>query len=124
MQTIKDIIEQETTARNVTPIAARSFGSRMMNLHSDSSDYDILLLFAQEPEEYVQVGGYKDTFSSSYNTTDIQSWNINKFTELLNYSNPTAIEFLQSQVEYYVNEEYGHWLDIIYDKWNKAIHNH
>lgn len=115
MQTIEGIIEQETTARNVTPIAARSFGSRMMNLHSDSSDYDILLLFAQEPEEYVQVGGYKDTFSSSYNTTDIQSWNIKKFAELLNNSNPTAIEFLQSPVEYYVNEEYGHWLDILYD---------
>lgn len=115
MDTIKNLIEQETTARNVTPIAARSFGSRMMNLHSESSDYDVLLLFAQEPEEYVQVGGYKDTFSSSYNTTEIQSWNIKKFAELLNNSNPTAIEFLQSPVEYYVDEEYKYWLDILYD---------
>lgn len=91
--------ERDDSLRLVT---ARAYGSRMMNLDGPNSDYDVFVLFAQQPHEYAKVHGYTDTFDVSL-TDDIEAtgWNVKKFAELLKKSNPTALEVLNSDTEYF-----------------------
>lgn len=96
---IRSIEEEE----DITALSCRSFGSHMMNLASESSDYDSFLIYAQDAEDYATIGGYKDTITVKHGEIDFQCWNIKKFGELVADSNPTAMEFLNSPVHYYEN---------------------
>lgn len=99
---LTDYLLRVADDKDITPLVARSFGSHMMNLDSDRSDHDIMLVYSQRPEEYVKLSGYTETIDQSFGEdVDISGWNIKKFAELLSQSNPTAMEFLNSPVTHY-----------------------
>lgn len=100
---IRNHIYEIEASNDITAIACRSFGSHMMNLDGESSDYDAFLIYAQDAEKYAMVGEYEDTLSIKRGEVDFQCWNVKKFAELLDDSNPTAIEFLNSPVRYFEN---------------------
>lgn len=88
-------------------LSIRDFGSRAYNLDSEESDTDAMLIFSQEPIEYAEIGSYRDSYNRELAGYDLQAWNVKKFGELLDNSNPTAIEFLNSPISYYETEEVG-----------------
>lgn len=100
---IETKVRELAQERNLKPIAARERGSRMLGVPHEDSDWDVFLLFAQEPAEYVKLGGYTDTVSRKFDDgdIDIHGWNVKKFANLTTDSNPNAIEFLMSQKEYF-----------------------
>jgi predicted nucleotidyltransferase len=91
--------------KGVLPIAGRERGSRMIGVAHDESDWDAFLLFAQPAEEYALLSGYTDTLSRKFDDgdVDIHGWNVQKFAELAQDSNPNAVEFAMSENEYFNN---------------------
>lgn len=95
-------IEQE---KNVTILSAKDFGSTAWNLDSEESDRDIAFIFIQNPEEYFKLGTYTENIDRDIEIDGqehtFMGWNIKRFIELLDNSNPTTIEFLNSPITYY-----------------------
>lgn len=95
--------------RNCRILAARDYGSRANNLEHDGSDYDVFFVFAEPPAEYA-LGRDSDTMQRTIDADDTQldteielhGWSLKKFVggDGLCGSNPTAMEFVGSPIEY------------------------
>ena len=85
---------------DLTVLAARDLGSRAWNLASESSDYDVAILFRQPAAAYATVGGSTASVSESRGAAEVRGWNVSRFGELLVESNPAALEFLHSPLRY------------------------
>jgi len=81
---------------NVTILSMREVGSRAYDLHTENSDHDAYFVFMQDPIQYMNVSGYTQNIGREFGEWELQGWNIKRFGELLSKSNPTIIEFLQS----------------------------
>ncbi|MFC6964948.1 nucleotidyltransferase domain-containing protein [Halocatena marina] len=86
--------------QDLTIIAARDIGSHAWELAGPASDYDVRVLFAQEPLAYATLGEYCPSINETRETIELTGWNVTRFGELLTESNPTALEFLHSPVRY------------------------
>jgi len=84
----------------LTVLAARDVGSRAWNLASEGSDYDVGVLFRQEPIDYLCLDGAVETVRADRGAVEIQGWNVTRFAELVVASNPTTLEFLHSPLRY------------------------
>ena len=112
---MKNIIKEELVRfeeeYGITIISARDTGSRAWNLESEESDYDVSFIYIQDHEDYIKPSGYKQNIDRKTETDyDIEynSWNLDRYLSLLKSSNPSAIEFLQSNEKYY--EPYEHYM--------------
>lgn len=81
-------------------LVAREFGSRARNLDGPHSDRDVGFVFVQAPFDYVGVGRYLESVDRDLGENEFVGWNLRRFGDLLSTSNPTTIEFLNSDVEY------------------------
>lgn len=114
--TIKEELQQFEEEYNITIIAARDTGSRAWNLESEDSDYDVSFIYIQDNYKYIAPTGYKQNIDRESNTDyDIEynSWNLDRYLSLLKGSNPSAIEFLQSDLKYY--EPYSDYMKQLED---------
>lgn len=84
-----------------TIFSMRDFGSNAKNMDGPNSDNDAMFLFDQHPMEYKTLHNHIDSIDTEKYGVDFQGWNIKKFADLLLDSNPTAIEFLNSEVTYH-----------------------
>jgi len=95
-------IENET---DTTIISARDFGSTAWSLDSENSDRDVAFIFLQDKEDYIKLGKYRQNIDRNIEIDGqkhtFMGWNIKRFMELLDSSNPTAIEYLNSPITYY-----------------------
>ena len=105
-----DAFEEEY---GVEGLLMRDFGSRAYNLNSDTSDYDAILVFRQDPHNWVKVGRSTEHFQRQFEDIDIQGWSLKKFASLIEDSNPTAMEFLNSPITYYV---YDSEMEAVFDE--------
>lgn len=112
---ILDYLYDFAERKNVEILYAKSFGSRAWNLHSDESDYDIGVVFRQPETAYYTMGKYtqnhQETRTLSVSGSEeaevnVQSWNIDRFFELVDDSNPTALEVLASDKTYIGNPHF------------------
>ncbi|MFC7199148.1 DNA polymerase beta superfamily protein [Halospeciosus flavus] len=85
---------------DVRVLVAHGVGSRAWNLAGPDSDYDVGVVFAQRPVEYVQLGTYVESVHDEFAGVDVKAWNAKRFAELLVDSNPAALEFLCSPLVY------------------------
>lgn len=102
--TIKKELKEFEEEYGIEIIAARDTGSRAWSLQSKESDYDVSFIYIQDNYKYIAPTGYKQNIDRKTNTEhDIEynSWNLDRFLSLLKGSNPSAIEFLQSELKYY-----------------------
>ena len=102
--TIKKELQQFEKKYGIKILSARDTGSRAWNLESKKSDYDVSFIYLQNYNDYVSPTGYKqniDRQTSTEHDIEYNSWNLDRFLELLSSSNPAAIEFLQSNLTYY-----------------------
>ena len=96
-------IEQE---HQIKIIFAVESGSRLWRMSSKDSDYDVRFVFVQPWENYLSVKN-EATTNLVINRTfeqgmiDISGFDIFKYCKLLLKSNPSVIEWLQSDILYY-----------------------
>ena len=87
-------------------------GSRAWNMASKNSDYDVRFVFKRKPEEYISLNKGKEVLQIYYNEErrqckaedaliDMVGFDLIKYMQLLSKSNPTAIEWLMSDIVYY-----------------------
>lgn len=105
-----DAFEEEY---GVQGLLMRDFGSRAYNLASATSDHDAILVFRQDPSNWVKVGCSTEHFQRQWEDIDIQGWSLKKFASLIADSNPTAMEFLNSPITYYV---YDSQMETVFDE--------
>lgn len=124
---IVTMVVDETYERDVIPLAARGVGSRMLGVEHDNSDWDVRIIFRKPPRAYSGVTGWSDTYDIDCGDIDIHAWDVKKFAGLVSETNPSAIEFLLSDTEYYPDRtEYLRLLeDMIRDQGNRmALYYH
>lgn len=108
----QDYIEQKINElaeeNNVRPIVAREVGYRMMGVAHKDSDHDVMVLFSEPPEEYIELGGNTGTIEKKYDDgeLDLDMWNVRKFANLCSDSNPNAVEFLMAETQYFNYSEF------------------
>ena len=87
-------------------------GSRAWGMESKDSDYDVRFVFYRKPEEYTLINTKGNVITASFDKTfercnpegcliDTQGFDIIKFSKMLSSSNPTVIEWLNSDIVYF-----------------------
>lgn len=113
-ETIQSHLDTVARRNDVTPILARDYGSRATGLDSGSSDYDVLVVYVQQPESYVIPGQNRDTIDATVRQDsnalereiEFHGWDIKKLvgSDGILGSNPTAIDVCRSDEEYFVHD--------------------
>lgn len=128
IEKIKNICKE----KGVTPIFAIEGGSRLWQMESKDSDYDVRFVFKRPIKSYLRIFKEKNVINCLGKDIDIVGkdidivgFDIYKFAQLLVNSNPSMIEWLQSDM-YYIEGEFQHKLyDIMLKQFNpKALYWH
>jgi len=144
---IEELVNYLEQEYSINVLSLRDYGSRAWNLDSETSDMDAGMVFTQEPLDYIQLGGYTQNIDRKFYLNgeefELIGWNIKRFAELLNNSNPSMIEWLNSGITYYergdalyldsirehANQEFkpialwGHYREMGKANFNKYIEN-
>lgn len=93
-------------SKDIHLVNARERGSRMLGAEHEDSDWDVLFLFSQEPENYATIHGRIDSIHEPHlgenDEIDLHGWNVDKFGDLIMDSNPNAIEYCRSDAKEYI----------------------
>ncbi|HLD97348.1 MAG TPA: nucleotidyltransferase domain-containing protein [Candidatus Nanoarchaeia archaeon] len=103
------IVEKDNRVRMLFAVEN---GSRAWRLSSSNSDYDVRFVFARPIEDYISINPLPDVISVAFDKggnkvsierslIDFSGFDVIKFVRMLSASNPTTIEWLQSDVVYY-----------------------
>ena len=93
-----DVLEQE---RGVKVLLAIESGSRSWGFASTDSDYDVRYVYIKPTSEYLRLENTRDTMEWRLDDElDIVGWDLSKFLRLLRKSNPSAFEWLGSEIVY------------------------
>lgn len=102
---IEGMVEYIEKEYNVKVLALRDYGSRAWNLDSETSDMDAGMLFRQPAKCYFTLSNYRQNIDRKFfvdgEEFELIGWNVKRFGELLNKSNPSMIEWLNSDIHYY-----------------------
>ncbi len=103
------IIEKE---HNVKILFAVESGSRLWKMDSQDSDYDVRFVFVQPVEAYISINNKNATEMvinrmEDEGMIDLSGFDIFKFCKLLAKSNPSIIEWMQSDILYLGNKPEG-----------------
>jgi len=107
---------------NIKILFAVESGSRLWRMHSKDSDYDVRFVFVQKIEKYLSIKNNLSTelvINEDYEdkTLDFSGFDIFKYCKLLAKSNPSVIEWLQSDILYY-GEKPARLKKIAFDQFN------
>ena len=111
---INKILQQIEKDNDIKIIFAVENGSRAWGMASKDSDYDVRFVFYRPLNNYISLNPSVDVINSAYDKDlnlcglqgsliDISGFDIFKYLKLLLASNPTAIEWLNSSIVYYGN---------------------
>src|SRR3989338_3700391 len=109
---IKKIIASIEKEKKIKILFAIEAGSRVWRMDSKDSDYDVRFVFARPLEEYIRIDPSDDVIMAHFDKEgnkmgqegcyiDVSGFDVFKYSRMLNSSNPTAIEWLQSDISYY-----------------------
>jgi len=113
---MKEIIIQKCKQlekeNNIKILFCIESGSRVWRLSSADSDYDVRFVYYRPLKEYIQINQRGDVITAHYDKQgnrmsaegcllDFTGFDIFKFCKMLSSSNPTTIEWLLSDIEYY-----------------------
>ncbi|MBE6764755.1 MAG: hypothetical protein E7546_02600 [Ruminococcaceae bacterium] len=98
---IKNKLCEIEKAENVKIIYACESGSRAWGFASQDSDYDVRFIYLRRPEYYLRLAPTRDVIEWQLDETlDINGWDMQKALRLMNKSNPTLFEWLNSPIVY------------------------
>lgn len=82
-------------------------GSRGWGFASPDSDYDVRFIYVHRAEWYFRVMPDRDVIERPLDDElDISGWELRKALRLLKASNPTLMEWLDSPIVYYIDNEF------------------
>ena len=98
--------------KQVKILFAVESGSRVWRLNSKDSDYDVRFVFTYPLERYISINKSSDMINIHYDREgnkmpqegcfiDVCGFDIFKFSKMLSSSNPTVIEWLNSDIVYF-----------------------
>lgn len=86
---------------NVKVLWAVESGSRAWGFASEDSDFDVRFIYKRKPTEYLKLNPDRDVIEMPVdNVWDVNGWDLDKTLKLLNKSNPTLYEWLNSPISY------------------------
>lgn len=108
---IADVLKQIEKRENIRILFAVENGSRVWNMASRDSDYDVRFVFCRPLKDYIRLDPLPDVINAAYDENlepcevqgsvlDMSGFDIFKYLKLLSNSNPTAIEWLMSPIVY------------------------
>lgn len=118
---IKDKLNELAIEKNIKMLFAVEGGSRVWRLDSKDSDYDVRFVFVYPLERYISINKPADVIDAHYDKDgnkmsqkgcfiDVCGFDIFKFSKMLSSSNPTVIEWLNSDI-LYVGKKPEAWVD-------------
>lgn len=109
---IREIVRQIEKDNNIKILFAIENGSRSWKIASKDSDYDVRFVFYRKAEDYLRLNKKNEVINLAFNENfelcetqgsliDICGFDIYKYLRLLLVSNPTTLEWLNSKIVYY-----------------------
>jgi hypothetical protein len=146
---IVNLLKQIEEHERIKILFAVESGSRAWRMESSDSDYDVRFVYVRPVEEYVGIHPRSDVIERTFNRAgeptkespfiDIVGFDILKFARLLCKSNPSCVEWLNSDIVYYGEQNpilknwsnqrfsreklYLHYRSLCYDNYHKYIVN-
>jgi predicted nucleotidyltransferase len=105
---IKNRLKQLAIERNIIILYACESGSRGWGFASPNSDWDVRFIYVHSPEWYLSIDKNKDMidFAIDENELDLTGWELRKTLRLLQGSNASPYEWLQSPIVYLDNHNF------------------
>lgn len=118
---LEDLERQETLESNLIPSHLRDIehehnvkillavesGSRAWGFESANSDWDVRFIYVHKPEWYFKVNEQRDVIEHMYeDDVDLVGWELRKALALLRKSNPSLLEWFNSPIVYYKDEDF------------------
>lgn len=92
---------------NVKILLAVESGSRAWGFESANSDWDVRFIYVHKPEWYFKVNEQRDVIEHMYeDDVDLVGWELGKALALLRKSNPSLLEWFNSPIVYYKDEDF------------------
>lgn len=92
---------------DVRILLAVESGSRAWGFESENSDWDVRFVYVHRPEWYFKVEAQRDVIEHMYeDDVDLAGWELRKTLSLLRRSNPSLLEWFNSPMVYYKDEEF------------------
>ena len=92
---------------NVKILLAVESGSRAWGFESVNSDWDVRFIYVHKPDWYFKVTEQRDVIEHMYeDDVDLVGWELRKALVLLRKSNPSLLEWFNSPIVYYKDEDF------------------
>jgi len=99
---IDKVLKEIQTGNNpVRILFAVENGSRAWRIESNDSDWDVRFVYVRKMEDYLKIDKTLDVITKQFEDVDVVGFDVYKYCGLLKASNPTAIEWLRSDILYY-----------------------
>jgi len=109
---IIQICKQIEKEKNIKILFCIESGSRVWRMESKNSDYDVRFIYVRPIEDYITINKTDEVIMKAYDKEgnihsqegcyiDMCGFDIFKFLRMLSSSNPTVIEWLMSDINYY-----------------------
>ena len=109
---IKQICKKLEKENKMKILFAVENGSRAWRMSSEDSDYDVRFVFARHLKDYIQINKPQEVIQIALDKKlnkvptegsfiDISGFDVFKYVKMLSDSNPTAIEWLETDIIYY-----------------------
>lgn len=86
---------------NITVLWAVESGSRAWGFASADSDFNVRFIYKRKAAEYLHLNPERDVIELPIDDTwDVSGWDLDKTLKLLQKSNPTLYEWMQSPIVY------------------------
>ena len=94
-------LEELEKRHEIRVLLAVESGSRAWGFASPDSDFDVRFIYVHRPEFYLQLQGRRDVIEEPVDDIwDVTGWDLDKTLRLLQKSNPTLFEWLNSPIVY------------------------
>ena len=119
---LKEIEEQF----HVDVLWAVESGSRAWGFASEDSDFDVRFIYKRQHSDYLKLNPARDVIELPIDDIwDVNGWDLDKTLKLLNKSNPTLYEWLNSPIRYVdsdFNEKVQPLMDLCFSEKNMLYH--
>lgn len=102
---------------NIRILYACESGSRAWGFASPDSDFDIRFIYLRPQKEYLALNPKPDTIEHMDGELDIAGWDLKKGCGLLYNSNPSLLEWLRSDIQYWVHRPFMRDVIDVYHKY-------
>lgn len=97
---INGILNQIEEEYGIRILFAVESGSRVWRLESKDSDYDVRFVYVRPKKDYLRINQQAEVLDKTVGNVDMVGFDIMKFMRLLINSNPSVIEWLNSDIIY------------------------